>query len=338
MIDLSTIYMGLRLKNPLIVSASPLSGNLDNLKQMEAAGAAAVVLPSLFEEQVRLEDMRLTPYVPSQHSWLPEELKHIPEMEGYNRGVNGYIAHLYEAKQALKIPVIASLNAYSKGGWARYARILESAGADALELNIYYLTTRTDISGLEVENMYLHLMKQVRATVGSIPVSVKLSPFFSAPAHMAKQLADAGAKGLVLFNRFYQPDFDIEARSIEPSLALSDSSELLMRLRWVALLANQIEADLAVTGGVHTAVDIIKSLMAGAKTAMMTSALLKNGIAHIETVLTELEEWLALHGFASVQEIQGCLTQLAGANTAALERANYLSVLDSFAAANEGVD
>ena len=335
MADLSTTYLGLRLKNPFVVSASPLSGDLENLKQMEAAGAAAVVLPSLFEEQVRLDDMRLSPYVPSQHNWLPEELKHIPEMEGYNQGVNGYVAHLYSAKQALSIPVIVSLNAYSKGGWARYARILESAGADALELNIYYLTTRPDISGLEVENMYLNLMRQVKATVQSIPVSVKLSPFFSAPAHMAKQLADAGANGLVLFNRFYQPDFDIEARTIEPSLALSDSSELLMRLRWVALLANQIEADLAVTGGVHTAADMIKSLMAGAKVTMLASALLKHGISHIETILTELDAWLDQHEYASVQEIQGCLNQDSGAYAAALERANYLTVLSNFDAASD---
>ena len=329
MIDLATTYLGLHLKNPLVVAASPLSGDLKSLRRVEEAGAAAVVLPSLFEEQIRIADMRLTPDMPEQANLLPEALHHIPELEGYNQGVNGYLVHLYEAKKALNIPVIASLNAYRKGGWARYARILEACGADALELNVYYLATRPYISGEQVEEMYLSLMKEVKATVEKIPVAVKLNPFFSAPANFAQRLVEAGADGLVLFNRFYQPDFDIESQTIIPSLDLSDSTELRLRLRWVALLADQIKADLAITGGVHTAEDVIKSLMAGAKVAMMASALLQNGIGHLSTVLTELQVWLEQHGYESIQEIQGCLRQGAGSDTAALERANYITVLSN---------
>ncbi len=335
MIDLTTTYLGIPLKNPLVASASPLSGDIDSLRQIEQAGAAAVVLPSLFEEQVRIDDMRLSPYLPEQQNWLPDALQHIPQMEGYNQGVNGYVAHLYEAKKALNIPVIASLNAYSKGGWARYARILEACEADALELNVYYLATRPVISGSEVEEMYLSLVQEVTATVKSIPVAVKLSPFLSAPANMARRLARAGAKGLVLFNRFYQPDFDIETQTVVPSLALSDSTELRLRLRWVALLADQIKADLAVTGGVHTAEDVIKCLMAGSRVAMMTSALLKNGVDYLSTVLTDLEVWLEQQGYESIQEIQGCLRQGAGGDAAALERANYMNVLSSYSADDE---
>jgi dihydroorotate dehydrogenase (fumarate) len=335
MVDLSTTYLGLRLKNPLVVSSSPLSGDLNHLYQIEEAGAAAVVLPSLFEEQIRISDMRLSPFVPEQHDWLPESLQHIPELEGYNQGVNGYIVHLYEAKKALHIPVIASLNAYREGGWARYARILEACGADALELNVYYLATRPYISGEQVEEMYLSLMKEVKASVEQIPVAVKLNPFFSAPANIAQRLVEAGARGLVLFNRFYQPDFDIETKTIVPSLNLSDSTELRLRLRWVALLAEQIKADMAITGGVHTAEDVVKSVMAGAKVTMMASALLQNGISHLSRVLTELQAWLEQHEYESIQAIQGCLRQRAGSDSAALERANYMTVLSSFDSANK---
>jgi dihydroorotate dehydrogenase (fumarate) len=335
MIDLSTTYLGLHLKNPLVVSSSPLSGDLNHLRQIEEAGAAAVVLPSLFEEQVRISDMRLTPFMPEQRDWLPESLQHIPELEGYNQGVNGYIVHLYEAKKALNIPVIASLNAYRKGGWARYARILEACGADALELNVYYLATRPYISGEQVEEMYLSLMKEVKETVEKIPVAVKLTPFFSAPANIAQRLVEAGARGLVLFNRFYQPDFDIETKTVVPSLELSDSSELRLRLRWVALLAEQIKADMAITGGVHTAEDVVKSVMAGAKVTMMASALLQNGISHLSTVLTELQGWLEQHEYESIQAIQGCLRQKMGSDAAALERVNYMTVLSSFDPANK---
>lgn len=330
MTDLSTTYLGLHLKNPIVASSSPLTGNIEDLKKLEKAGAAAVVLPSLFEEQVRISEMVPSHYLPDFREHLPEDLKHIPEMEGYNQGVSGYLVHLYEAKRALNIPVIASLNAYRKGGWSRYARILESSGADALELNVYYLSTRPQIDATEVERMYVSMVQEVKSALLNIPVAIKLNPFFSAPANFAQQLVEAGVNGLVLFNRFYQPDFDIETRAIEPDLSLSHSTELRLRLRWVALLANQVETDFGVTGGVHTAEDVVKSLMAGAKVAMMTSALLRNGIPHLSKVLDELRLWLDNHEVANLDEIRGCMSRGAKEDTAALERANYMNVLTSF--------
>lgn len=318
------------MKNPIIASSSPLTGSLEDLKRLEEAGAAAVILPSLFEEQVRISEIVPSHYLPDFRQHLPEELRNIPEMEGYNQGVSGYLVRLYEAKKALNIPVIASLNAYRKGGWSRYARILESSGADALELNLYYLSTRPQINAAEVEAMYLNMVREVKSAVLHIPVAVKLNPFFSAPANMARHLVEAGANGLVLFNRFYQPDFDIETRTIEPSLNLSSSVELRLRLRWAALLSNQIETDFAITGGVHTAQDVIKSLMAGARVAMTTSALLRNGISHLGRMLADLEQWLDQHDIANLDEIRGCMSQGIMEDTAALERANYMNVLSSF--------
>jgi dihydroorotate dehydrogenase (fumarate) len=330
MTDLSTTYLGLHLKNPIVVSSSPLTNSIESLKALEAAGAAAVILPSLFEEQIRISEMVPSHYLPEFREHLPSELQHIPELEGYNQGVSGYLIHLYEAKKALKIPVIASLNAYRKGGWSRYARILESSGANALELNVYYLSTRPQIDAAEVEAMYLGMVQEVKDALLQIPVAIKLNPFFSAPANIARRLVAAGANGLVLFNRFYQPDFNIETRTIEPSLNLSHSAELRLRLRWVALLSSQIETDFAVTGGVHTAEDVIKSLMAGANVAMMASALLKNGIPHLSQVLADLAQWLDNHNIANLDEIRGCMSGGAIEDTAALERTNYMSVLSSF--------
>ena len=305
MTDLSTTYLGLPLKNPLIASSSPLTMSVDDLKKLEAAGAGAVVLPSLFEEQIRIADMVPSHYLPEFREHLPQELQHIPEMEGYNQGVSSYIVQLYEAKKALKIPVIASLNAHRKGGWSRYARILESSGADAIELNVYYLPTRPYIKAEEVEETYLRLVQDVKSSLTRIPIAIKLSPFFTAPSNVIQRMVDSGADGLVLFNRFYQPDFNIETRTIEPSLNLSSSDELRLRLRWVALLSNQITADFAVTGGVHTAEDVVKCLMAGANVAMMTSALLKNGISHLAKILADLESWLDQHEIDNLEEIRG---------------------------------
>ena len=330
MTDLSTTYLGLHLKNPIVASSSPLTNSIESLKALEAAGAAAVILPSLFEEQIRISEMVPSHYLPEFREHLPSELQHIPELEGYNQGVSGYLIHLYEAKKALKIPVIASLNAYRKGGWSRYARILESSGANALELNVYYLSTRPQIDAAEVEAMYLSMVQEVKDALLQIPVAIKLNPFFSAPANIAQRLVAAGADGLVLFNRFYQPDFNIETRTIEPSLNLSHSAELRLRLRWVALLSGQVKADFAVTGGVHSTEDVIKSLMAGASVAMMASALLKNGIPHLGQVLADLEQWLDNHNIANLNEIRGCMSGGAIEDTAALERTNYMSVLSSF--------
>jgi len=328
MTDLSTKYLGLTLKNPLIVSASPLTAYVDNLRRMEIAGAAAVVLPSLFEEQIELQGMGVDKVTPLNQQTLPDALKHLPEMKGYNRGANGYLAHIYQAKKAVTIPIIASLNGYYSGGWVQYARLIEAAGADALELNIYYLATRPNISSQEVEEMYLHLVRDVKTAV-KIPVAVKLSPYFSAFANMATRLDAMGADGLVLFNRFYQPDIDLETREVVSSLDLSSSTELRLRLRWAAILSSLVKADLAVTGGVEKGTDIVKGLMAGAKATAVASILLKHGIEHIKHILADLTQWLEEHGEASVNAIQGTMNQQRVADPAAFERANYMNVLKS---------
>jgi dihydroorotate dehydrogenase (fumarate) len=327
MTDLSTNYLGFDLKNPLIASASPLSAYVDNIKRMENAGIAAVVLPSLFEEQIEREESGANQF-PELHNVLPDALKHIPRMREYNLGANGYLSLVYQAKQAANIPIIASLNGYYSGGWVKYARLIESAGADALELNIYYLAAQPHISGADIEQMYIHLVQSVKAEV-KIPVAVKISPFFSALAHMATQLDEAGADGLVLFNRFYQPDFDLEEQTIVPNLDLSRPSELRLRLRWAAILADHVKADIAVTGGVHQATDVVKAMMAGAKVVMVASVLLGRGIEHIGHILTDLETWLQDHNYDSIEAIQGKMSQQSVADPAALERANYMNVLKS---------
>ncbi len=328
MADLSTTYLGLPLKSPLVVSSCPLTYELDNLRKMEAAGAAAVVLYSLFEEQIELAEMGFADYYKQHRDELPESLRHIAGMKEYNQGAGRYLAHIYQAKHALSIPVIASLNGYYSSGWTRYARLIEAAGADALELNIYYLATRAQVTGAEVEQMYIDLVRDVTATV-RIPVAVKLSPFFSAMANISRRLVGSGAKGLVLFNRFYQPDFDIVNRAVVPSLDLSTSSELRTRLRWVALLAGQVDADLAITGGVHTVEDVVKGLMAGANVVMMASALIEQGIGHLTTLNTGLVQWLDGQAYGSVNDIRGLLSQVQIGDSAALERVNYLNVLRS---------
>jgi dihydroorotate dehydrogenase (fumarate) len=249
-------------------------------------------------------------------------------MREYNLGANGYLSLVYQAKQAANIPIIASLNGYYSGGWVKYARLIESAGADALELNIYYLAAQPHISGADIEQMYIHLVQSVKAEV-KIPVAVKISPFFSALAHMATQLDEAGADGLVMFNRFYQPDFDLEEQSVVSNLDLSRPSELRLRLRWAAILADHVKADIAVTGGVHQATDVVKAMMAGAKVVMVASVLLGRGIEHIGHILTDLETWLQDHNYDSIEAIQGKMSQQSVADPAALERANYMNVLKS---------
>lgn len=328
MTDLSTKYLGLTLKNPLVVSASPLTAYVDNLQRMEIAGAAAVVLPSLFEEQIELQGMGVEKVTPLNQQNLPDALQHLPEMKGYNRGANGYLAHIYQAKKAVSIPVIASLNGYYSGGWVQYARLIEAAGADAMELNIYYLATKPNISGQEIEEMYLHLVRDVKTAV-KIPVAVKLSPYFSAFSHMANQLVEMGADGLVLFNRFYQPDFDLETRQVISSLDLSTRSELRLRLRWAAILSSLVKADLAITGGVERGEDIVKCMMAGAKVTAVASVLLKNGIEYIKEILAGLEQWLEQNEEDSIVGIQGVMSQKHVSDPAAFERANYMNVLKS---------
>lgn len=327
--DLTTTYLGLKLRSPIVVSASTLSESIASLRHMERAGAGAVVLFSLFEEQIELQEMGHEGYYASHQEALPEELRHVADMEGFKMGASGYLAHLYQAKKAVTMPVIASLNGYYSGGWTHYARLLEAAGADAIELNTYYLANDPRLDSREIERMYLRLVRDVAAEV-NIPVAVKISPYFTAMAHMAHALDEAGAAALVLFNRFYQPDFDIEEVSVVPSLDLSAPQELRLRLRWAALLYGHIKAQLAVTGGVYGAPDVVKSIMAGAQVAMMTSALYRHGLDHISTVNADLESWLDGHGYESLDELRGRLCVWSGGNAAAFERANYMRVLKSY--------
>jgi dihydroorotate dehydrogenase (fumarate) len=330
MSDLSTSYLGLTLKNPLVVSPSPLCMELGNIRQMEDAGASAIVLHSLFEEQLTLESKDLDNFLTHGTDSFAEALSYFPDMGQYNLGPEGYLEHVRKAKAAVKIPIIGSLNGVSTGGWISYAKKIEQAGADGLELNVYYIPTDPDMSGAQVEQMYADLVRDVRAGV-KIPVAVKLGPYFSALASMARRLDQAGANGLVLFNRFYQPDFDLEALEVTPNLVLSRSDELRLRLTWVGILYGRVKADLAITGGVHTAEDAIKSMMAGARVAMMTSALLRNGIPHLKTVLSGIVDWIEKHEYASIRQMQGSMSQKSVAEPAAFERANYMKVLSSYA-------
>jgi len=330
MTDLSTTYLGLTLKNPLVVSASPLSEDVANIRRMEDAGAAAVVLHSLFEEQISLESHELDRYLSYGTESFAESLTYFPEMRTYNLGPEGYLEHVRRAKAAVKIPVIGSLNGVSTGGWIKYARKIQEAGADALELNLYFIPTDPKMTGAQVEQMYVNLVRDVKASVG-IPVAVKLNHFFSAMANMAQCLDESGADALVLFNRFYQPDFDLEALEVVPSLTLSSPYEVLLRLHWVAILYGHVRADLAVTGGVHSAREVLKAMMAGARVAMMTSALLKHGIEHLGTVRDGLLAWMAEHEYESIAQMQGSMSYQLVAEPAAFERANYMRVLRSYA-------
>ena len=330
MSDLTTSYLGLTLKNPLVVSPSPLCKELGSIRQMEDAGASAVVLHSLFEEQLTLESQDLDHFLAHGTDSFAEALSYFPDLGGYNLGPDGYLEHIRKAKAAVKIPIIGSLNGVSTGGWISYAKKIEQAGADGLELNVYYIPTDPDMSGAQVEQMYADLVRDVRASV-KIPVAVKLGPYFSSMASVARRLDQAGANGLVLFNRFYQPDFDLEKLEVTPNLILSRSDELRLRLTWVGILYGRIKADMAITGGVHTAEDAIKSMMAGARVAMMTSALLRNGVKHIGIVLEGIKAWMEQHEYASIRQMQGSMSQKSVAEPAAFVRANYMKVLSSYA-------
>jgi len=327
--DLKTTYLGLHLKNPLVASASPLSKKVANARRLEDAGAAAVVLYSLFEEQITHESQELDHYLERGTHSYAESLSYFPDLDTYNMGPEPYLEHLYKVKQAVDIPVIGSLNGISTGGWVDYAQRIEQAGADALELNIYYLPTDPNLSSAELEDEYVRLVREVRATV-KIPVALKLSPFFTVLPHVAKRFVAAGANGLVLFNRFYQPDFDLEELEVVPNLDLSTSYEVRLPLRWIALLYGRIEADFALTGGVHTAQDVLKAMMAGASVTMMTSALLQHGMGRLMHILTDMQEWMVVHEYESIQEMKGSMSQRAVADPAAFERANYMKALSSF--------
>jgi dihydroorotate dehydrogenase (fumarate) len=329
MVDLTTTYLGLELKNPLVASPSPLSEKLENIKRMEEAGIAAVVMYSLFEEQIIHESLELDHFLSRGTESFAEALTYFPNIGKFSLAPEKYIETLEKTKKAVNIPVLGSLNGVSTGGWIEYGRKIQDAGADGLELNLYYLPSDVNLTSAQLEDNYLRLVSDIRAVI-KIPLAVKLAPFFTALPNFASRLAEAGADGLVLFNRFYQPDLDLENLEVVPNLVLSNSDDLRLPLRWIAILYGKVKADLALTSGVHTPEDAIKALMAGANVAMTTSALLKRGTAAIQQILTGMEEWMTAHEYVSVSQMRGSMSQGAVAEPAAFERANYMKVLNSF--------
>ena len=330
MSDISTRYLGLALKSPLVASASPVCESVPNIRELEDAGVGAVVLPSLFEEQLELESNALDDDLWRGADSYPESPSLLPDLQNYNLGPDGYLDLIEAAKAAVDIPIISSLNGVSPGGWAEYAKLMEEAGADAIELNIYSVPTEPTVSAVELEKGYVDLVRQIKRTV-RVPIAVKLSPFFSAPANFAMRLDDVGADGLVLFNRFYQPDFDVESLEVLPRLTLSHPDELLLRLHWAAILSDHVEADLAITGGVHSAIDVVKCILAGASVTMMASVLLQRGIHHAFSVLTDLHRWLEEHEYDSVRQMCGRMSRHSVPDPTAFERGNYMRVLSSYA-------
>ncbi|MBW7863632.1 MAG: dihydroorotate dehydrogenase-like protein [Candidatus Hydrogenedens sp.] len=329
--DLTTSYLGMTLKNPIVVSPSPISEPMANIRKLEDAGAGAIVLHSLFEEQLTFQSQELNANLQQGEQSFAEALTYFPDLEDYKMGPEGYLGHIRRAKEAVGIPIIASLNGVSAGGWTGYAKEMAEAGADAIELNVYYVPTNPAMSGQAVEDLYVDLVKSVKASV-SIPVAVKIGPYFSSVANMAKRLSGAGADALVMFNRFYQPDLDLKNLEVKPDLVLSNPLELRLRLRWVAILFGHIAADMAVTGGVHTGQDVVKCMMAGAKAAMTTSALLKHGIGHLAVIRNGLENWMEENEYESVAQMQGAMSQKNCAEPAAFERANYMKILTNYIA------
>ncbi|HEX2911343.1 MAG TPA: dihydroorotate dehydrogenase-like protein [Chloroflexia bacterium] len=327
--DLTTTYLGLQLKNPLVASASPLSKKVDMVQRLEEAGAAAVVMYSLFEEQITHESRELDHYLTRGSDSYFEALSYFPDLDHYNLEGEAYLEHLYRVKQKVNIPVIGSLNGATTGGWIEYAQKIEQTGVDALELNIYYLPTDPYLSGTKLEEDYIKLVSDIRSNI-HIPVALKLSPFFTSLPYTARRFAEAGADGLVLFNRFYQPDFDLEEREVVPHLELSTSQDLLLPLRWIAILYGRVAADFALTSGVHHAEDIVKAVMAGASVAMTTSEVLANGIVRVREILADLYDWLDSHEYESITQMKGSMSQRAVAEPGAFERANYMKALLSF--------
>ncbi len=326
--DLTATYLGLHLKNPLVVSASPLSKKLSAVRRLEEAGASAVVMYSLFEEQITHESHELDYFLNlGSHSYA-EALSYFPNLDHYNLEPDAYLEHLHQIKRAVRIPVIGSLNGISAGGWVDYARKIEEAGADALELNCYYLPTDMDVSSAELEDVYVDLVNAVRSTI-KIPLALKLSPFFTALPHVARRFVEAGADALVLFNRFYQPDLDCEALEVVPNLELSTSHDLRLPLRWIALLYGRLDVDFALTSGVHSSTDVLKAIMAGANVTMMASSLLRHGVDRLTAIASNLRQWMEEHEYESVASMRGSMSQRAVADPAAFERANYLKALNS---------
>ena len=326
--DTKTTYLGLELANPIVSGSCPLGANLDTVRHLEDAGAAAVVLPSLFEEEI-MGAVQAQMEMESAGAGFGEASSYLPNPEGYHVGPDRYLDHLREAKEAVSIPVIASLNGTTAGGWTRYAEKMEQAGADAIELNIYYIATDASETGAEVEQRAVDTLTAVKEAV-SIPVAVKLSPFFSSLANLARQLEEKGAQGLVLFNRFYQPDVDIEELDVVPNLRLSTADELRLRLRWLAIISSQVDLSIAATGGAHNAADVIKAVMAGAHAVQMVSALLIHGPEHVTRTLEAMNFWLEEHEYESIRQMHGSMNMSKVPRPDKLTRANYMKMLDSW--------
>jgi len=329
MVDLSTSYLGLELKNPLVASASPLSKKIDTVRKLEEAGVSAIVMYSLFEEQIVHESLALDHYLNMGTESYAESTSYFPDLGQYNVGAEGYLEHLRKIKSSVSIPVIASLNGISTGGWIDYAQRLEQAGADAIELNMYDVPSEPVWTSQELEKRYVDLVRDIRTRI-HVPLAVKLSPFFTSIPNVAMRLVQSGANGLVLFNRFIQPDLDIETLEVTPQLELSTSSELRLPLRWVAILSGKINADLALTGGVHTAADMVKSVMAGASVTMVTSEFLAHGIHRATEMLSDLEQWMVQYEYTSVKQLRGSMSQKNVREPNAFESANYMKALTSY--------
>lgn len=327
--NLSTTYMGLSLKNPLVPSASPLSQELASIKQLEDAGASAIVMYSVFEEQFQHEAKALEHYLSHGAESFAEALNYFPVQSDYKRGPEEYLSHIQKVKESVSIPVIPSINCISTSGWVEYAKKIEQAKADALELNLYFIPTDANLSSEKIENLYLEVLSQVKKAV-KIPVALKLSPYFTNTFRMIQNLDKAGANGLVLFNRFYQPDLNLEELSVEPKVSLSNSTELRLPLRWIAISYGKIKASLAGTSGVHTSEDALKLLMAGADIVNLCSVLLKNGPMHLKKILADMTKWLEQKEYESIAQLKGSLSQKSVAEPAAFERANYMKALTSY--------
>ena len=327
--DLTSTYLGIKLKNPIVPSASPLSKDLDNIKKMEDAGAAAIVMFSMFEEELMHETEEIHYFETMGDESYPEATSYKPKFEGYHFRSGQYLDIIHKASKTVEIPIIGSLNGCTNQGWVDYAKKIQEAGAQALELNMFYIPTELSVKGEEIEERYIDIVKSVRKEV-SIPIAIKLSPYFSSTANMALQFELAGADGLVLFNRFYQPDFDLEELKVMPNLTFSTPAEIRLPLLWIALLGGRLDLSLAATTGVHSAAEIIKYILAGADATMVTSALLKNGIGHIKTLLNDLEIWMIEHEYQSINQMKGSMSQRSVADPESFERANYIKVLDSY--------
>ncbi len=327
--DLTTTYMGLKLKNPIVSSASPLSESVDSVKALEDAGASAVVVYSLFEEQISHESGELDHYLTYGAESYAEAISYFPQPDDFRTGPYEYLDHIAKLKKSVDIPIIGSLNGVSTGGWVKYAKNIEDAGADALELNVYYIPTSPQLTGSEIETMYIDTLKAVKANT-KIPVAVKLSPYFTSLANLAAQLDKAGADGLVMFNRFYQPDFDLTNLSVVPNLVLSNNWEMRLPLRWISILFGKLNASLAATSGIQSAEDVIKMVMAGSDVTMLCSEILRNGRGRVTEILTEMKQWMEENEYPSVEFMKGSMSQKSVEEPAAFERANYMKALNSY--------